>query len=91
MVSLADAKLYLRICNENEDDQIERLISAASGHLSSIGVDMTADPLPASVEQAQYLLIGHFYENREATAEIRIKEIAIGVDRLIAPYQEQGI
>ncbi|MCV0429023.1 MAG: head-tail connector protein [Roseibium sp.] len=91
MVSLADAKAYLRFTDDHEDDVIQRLISAASDHLSAVGVDMTVDPLPASVEQAQYLLIGHFFENREATCEVRIREIALGVDRLIAPYQEQGV
>ncbi|QFT30100.1 Phage gp6-like head-tail connector protein [Labrenzia sp. THAF82] len=91
MISLADAKAYLRLDSGDEDAVVQRLILAASDHLSAIGVDMSADPLPDSVEQAQYLLINHFYENREATAPVVGREFAMGVDRLIAPYQEQGI
>ena len=91
MVSLADAKAYLRIDADDEDAVLERLIAAASGHLASIGVDMETTPLPAAVEQAQYLLIGHFYENREATGPAANTEISIGVDRLVAPFREQGI
>lgn len=91
MISLADAKLYLRIDADDDDTVVERLIAAASDHLASIGVDMDASPLPPSVEQAQYLLIGHFYEQREATGPKTSAAIDFGVDRLIAPHREQGI
>lgn len=91
MVSLADAKAYLRIDFGDDDVVVERLIAAASDHLASIGVDMEASPLPTSVEQAQYLLIVHFYENREATGPTTNAAIDFGVDRLIAPHREQGI
>lgn len=91
MVSLADAKAYLRIDADDDDGVVERLIAAASDHLASIGVDMEVLPVPPSVEQAQYLLIGHFYENREATGPATNTAIDFGVDRLIAPHREQGI
>jgi uncharacterized phage protein (predicted DNA packaging) len=91
MVSLADVKAYLRIDADDDDAVVTRLIAAAGDHLSSIGVDMYATPLPPSVEQAQYLLIGHFYENREATSTQVTASISFGVDRLIAPHREHGI
>ena len=91
MVSLADAKEYLRIEFDDDDAVIERLIAAASHHLASIGVDMEATPLPPSVEQAQYFLLVHFYQNREATGPSTNAAIDFGVDRLIAPHREQGI
>lgn len=91
MVSLADAKAFLRIDADEDDAVVERMIVAASDHLASIGVNMEASPLPPSVEQAQYLLIGHFYENREATGPTIHAAINFGVDRLIAPHREQGI
>lgn len=91
MISLADAKAYLHIDFDDDDAVVGRLIAAAGDHLASIGVDMEATPMPAAVEQAQYLLIGHFYANREATGLSTNAAIAFGVDRLIAPYREQGI
>ncbi|MFT4002879.1 MAG: head-tail connector protein [Rhizobium sp.] len=91
MVSLADVKAYLAIDFDDDDAVIDRLITVASDHLAAIGVDMDASPLPPSVEQAQYLLIGHFYENRGATSPTISTAIGFGVDRLLAPYREQGI
>ena len=91
MISLADAKAYLHIDFDDDDAVVERLIAAAGDHLASIGVDMEATPMPAAVEQAQYLLIGHFYAHREATGPSTNAAIEFGVDRLIAPYREQGI
>lgn len=91
MVSLADAKAYLRIDFDDDDAVVERLIAAASDHLTSIDVDMEASPLPPSVEQAQYLLIVHFYEHREASGPSTNAAIDFGVDRLIAPHREHGI
>jgi hypothetical protein len=92
MISLADAKAFLRIDVTDDDAVVTRLIAAAGDHLASIGVDMEASPLPPAVEQAQYLLIGHFYENREATAiGVSVSVTPLGVDRLIAPYREHGV
>jgi hypothetical protein len=88
MVTLADAKAFLRLDADDDNTVVERLIAAAGDHLKSVGVDMDADPLPPSVEHAQYLLIGHFYENREAVSTEPTTAIALGVDRLIAPHRD---
>lgn len=85
MITLAEAKHFLRVDADDDDAVIERLIAAASDHLASIGVDMTATPIPPSVVQAQYLLLGHFYDHSE------LRPTDIGVDRLIAPHREHGV
>ncbi|MGV0820812.1 head-tail connector protein [Martelella sp. AMO21009] len=88
MVTLADAKAHCRVDFDDDDAVIERFIAAAGAHLTSIGVDMSADPLPEPLDLAVLLLVGHFYANREATTDEALRRIPFGVDRLIAPYRE---
>lgn len=87
MVDLAAAKHHCRVDFDDEDASIEAMIAAASNHLESVGVDMT-EPLPAAIEHAVLMLVGHFYRNREAVAKADEAAIDIGVDRLIQPYRE---
>ncbi|MBO1038186.1 head-tail connector protein [Brucella pituitosa] len=91
MVSLAVAKLFLRVDFDTDDADIERMIAAASDHYRSIGVDVDADPVPPAIEQAVLMLVGHFYANREAMSDFQRFSLEIGVDRLIAPHREYGV
>jgi uncharacterized phiE125 gp8 family phage protein len=45
---------------------------------------------PASIKLAIKLLIGHFYENREASSQLSLKAIPLGVDALLNPYRFYG-
>lgn len=45
-----------------------------------------ASDVPKSIKQAIFLLIGHFYENREATSPINMNEMPLGVPALLSPY-----
>lgn len=38
------------------------------------------------VQLAVLLLIGHFWRNREATTEVNLQRIPLGVDSLLAPW-----
>jgi uncharacterized phiE125 gp8 family phage protein len=42
---------------------------------------------PASIKQAMLLLIGHLYENREATTETNLKEVPLSIRSLLSPYK----
>ena len=56
----------------------------------SYGDGVTVDTCPASIEQAILLLVGHFYENREASSALSLKNIPLGVDALLNPYRFYG-
>ena len=43
--------------------------------------------IPAPLRQAILLMVGHFYENREAVTPVSLNEVPMAVDRLIAPYR----
>ena len=88
MLLVASIKQHLRIEGDDHNLWISEARSAAIDHLTSIDVDMSADPLPPALNHAALLLIGHFFENREATTVEQLRFIPIGVDRLIAPYRE---
>jgi uncharacterized phage protein (predicted DNA packaging) len=88
MITLADAKLHCRIDHDDEDVALAAMIAAASDHLSSVGVDVSAEPPHPAVDHAMLMLVSHFYETRSAVSEVATVAVAIGVDRLIQPYRE---
>lgn len=98
MVTVDEAVKHLKLRVTDDDAQsaevntsveleIERLLNAASDHLSSIGVDMSAKPLPPAIHHAVLMLMAHFFKNRGASSPEKVWFTPIGVDRLIAPYR----
>ncbi|MBP2445946.1 head-tail connector protein [Rhizobium leguminosarum] len=80
IVTLAEAKAHLRIDFNEDDSLIEGKIDAAQAHLETLlGFKLDdvkfpdtddadfPDTVPADLHQAVLLLLGHWYENREAT------------------------
>lgn len=51
------------------------------------GYGDNAQDVPGPLKSAMLLIIGHLYENREATAPISINEVPMSVKFLIAPYR----
>lgn len=91
MVTVANAKQHLRVETDAEDNLILGFIDAAKDHFQSIGVDVTADPLPPAIYHAILLMVGHFYENREAVTDQPAHVLPLGVARLIAPYRSVNL
>ena len=57
---------------------------------NSVEITYTAGHSPYEIElerikTAMMLIIGHLYETREATAPVRLEEVAFGVDALLDP------
>lgn len=47
--------------------------------------------VPKPICQALKLLIGHFYENREAVTQFNMRELPLAVRSLLAPYRRQQL
>ena len=45
------------------------------------------DQVPAPLLFAMRLLVGHFYANREAVADVKFEELPMGVQSLLNPYR----
>jgi len=59
------------------------------GEPESVRIEFTAGYalLPASIKHAALLLIGHWYENREAVAEAKLSALPLAVEALLMPYR----
>ncbi len=65
-ITLAEARLFLRVTDDAEDDLIRLLIEAATGRVeASVGL-ILADPAPASLRLAVLMLVAQAYEHRDA-------------------------
>jgi uncharacterized phiE125 gp8 family phage protein len=53
----------------------------------SYGDGEEVDTCPFSIKAAILLTVGHYYENREATTALALKNLPIGVDALLNPYR----
>ncbi|WP_118133715.1 head-tail connector protein [Oceanicella sp. SM1341] len=87
MITLIEAKQYIRMDFADDDAEIADMIEAAVQHLASIGVDVTTEPVPAPLKQAGLMLVSHFYEGRGVMND-EASRLSPAFFRLIAPYRE---
>lgn len=65
-ITLAEARLFLRVTDDAEDALIQLLIEAATGRVEVSTGLVLADPAPAALRLAILMLVAHAYENRDA-------------------------
>lgn len=102
MISLPRVKAHLRIDVDDDDAYLNALIPVAveafnnttGRELQPKGTDLSGEPaghkkllITEGITQGCLLLIGHWYENREATSDLTIKNIPFAVDCLFQPYK----
>ena len=91
MATLTEAKAHLRVTEAEFDLEIQGFIDASVDYLRSIGVDMTATPIPPAIDQATLMMVSQFFENRSATQEADQRTSTISINRLVAPYREVSL
>ena len=84
MLKLSEVKEYLRIDGDAEDGYIKILILLSQEICENYMRKELPRRVPESVKQAQLLIIGYFYENREGTKD----GIPPAVFALLNPYRK---
>ena len=69
ILTLLEAKAHLYVTHDSDDLLITDCIEAAGDYVAQYIGQALPDPLPASIKQAAKLLVGDYYENREAASE----------------------
>lgn len=93
MLTLQQAKAHLNLTHDLDDALVSDLIlesqEAVERYLDKTYQELEAEygSLPRPVLSAQKLMLGHLYENREATTEKPSRLLAIGVDALLNPFR----
>ena len=71
--------------------------SLNSDRYAPVTAEMTAgygdqpDDVPAAIRHALYMLVGHWYENRETVAGGAMTTVPESTDALLAPYRRIGV
>lgn len=72
IIDLVAAKAHLNVMHDDDDVLIQGKIDAATAHLERLlgyVVEDEFETVPDDLKQAVLALVGHWYENREATGE----------------------
>lgn len=90
-LSLSDIKAHLNVTDDADDDLILAKMEAAeafvAGYVGKALVDF--DPVPGDLKEAVRMVVGHLYENREATlVGVVIAPVPLGAFELMAPHRE---
>lgn len=91
MLTLDEAKQHLRVDGTDDDAYITSLVAAAEEYIVNVitpaPVDGVVQPAPSVNETQRHaarLLVGHWYENREAVAQgTIIPQTPFAVDMLL--------
>ncbi|MCO7225771.1 head-tail connector protein [Pleionea sp. CnH1-48] len=105
LVTLEEIKKHLIIDNSfTEDDTLIMSYGlSATQHVENyLGYELKLDALqkatgltlekmPETIKHAVLLLVGHFYNNREATNTLTIKNVPLAFEALLSPYKIQSV
>lgn len=92
ITSLAEAKEFLRITFDTDDDLIARTIEAAESHIESMlgyPLDDGSSPLYVAppLRQAVLQLVAHWYDSRQPVTEASANEVPFTVADVIREYR----
>lgn len=81
-VSLAEARLFLRVSHDDEDGLISTFLEAAKARIEGIVGLTLSDASPAPLRLSLLYLVAQAYQNRGEVADLS------AVEPWLAPYRE---
>lgn len=92
IVQLDEVKENLNVTGNDDDALLTRQIAAAEAHIDRmLGFKMETEypaAVPADLKQAICHLVGHWYENREATlVGVSIQNVPFSVHDIVREYR----
>lgn len=93
VITLEEAKAHLNVTTGEDDAVIVSMVDAAEAYVSRWLPIPLADmgTVPADLRQAVLMLVGHFYENREASLiGVSAEEVPFGVREIIDQHRAWG-
>ena len=88
ILSLDEVKTHLRIQHDEENDYLETLIAQAQAAAEDYTrVEFSVDA-PEPVRMAVLLMVGHYYENREAADNIAYATMRTAFQNLLYPHRD---
>lgn len=91
VITTEDAKAHLNIVTDDDNDLIAGKIAAAEEWIGKFIGKALSDftPVPEPLKEAVRQLVGHLYENREASlVAVSAELLPLSVFDLMAPYRE---
>lgn len=92
IITVADAKAHLNITTDTDDALLEGKIEAAEAFIDGwlpVGGKLADITVPGDLKEAIRQLVGHLYENREATlVGISAEELPLGFWDVVSQYRE---
>lgn len=90
-VTIEDVKAHLNVVISEDDTLLTNKIAAAEEWIGKFTGTPLADltPTPEPLKEAVRMLVGHLYENREASViAVSAELLPLGLYELMAPYRE---
>ena len=91
VVTIEDVKAHLNVLISEDDDLLTNKIAAAEEWIGLFIGTPLADltPTPETLREAVRMLVGHLYENREASiVAVSAELMPLGLYDLMAPYRQ---
>jgi len=81
---------HLRLDGDADEDYVAYLIEAATEYVSALTQITNDEDAPRRYDHACLLIIGHWYQNREAVTEQNLQQIPFGARMLINQLRPVG-